>query len=53
MGQSSLILDMIDVQIDDAGTYTCRFTVVSDLLEGGGLTVNQDFDLQVQRKAKN
>ena len=52
VGQSSLVLDMIDVQLDDAGTYTCRFTVASDLLEGGGLTVNQDFDLQVQRKAR-
>jgi hypothetical protein len=48
--EDSLVLELTDLQLNDAGIYTCRSMIVSDLLVGGSLTISLAFNLLVQRK---
>ena len=43
-----LILAFDSVQVQESGAYTCHLMIQSDLLEGGGMTGNSIFDLQVE-----
>lgn len=45
-----LELDLIDVQFEDNGDYTCRLVIESDLLEGGSITVDAVFVLDLTRE---
>lgn len=47
---SSLVLELEDLGLEDSGNYTCRLEIVSVLLDGGSVTIDSVFNLQVQRK---